>query len=145
MPAQTRSVDPADDIQIVDNEADLRYEAHVDGELAGWIDYKPRDGWLIFVDGSTRGTVDGTDIRLKVGQPAVSDAVIDGGGDAGDTTDGNFDLYASYLPSGASKGGVGGNATGTIAICSPPGKRRNIVISATGRIRIEQPADAACP
>lgn len=106
----------------------------------GW-----QHGWLVFVDGSTRGTVDGTDIRLKVGQPAVSNAVIDGGGTANDSTDGNFDKYVSYLPSGVSKGGIGGNAVGTLAICSPPGKRRNIVISNTGRIRIEKPADAVCP
>ena len=71
--------------------------------------------------------------------------MIDGGGAANDSTDGNFDTPLSYLPSGVSKGSIGGNAVGTLEICSPPGKRRNIVISNTGRIRIEKPNDAACP
>jgi type IV fimbrial biogenesis protein FimT len=99
-------------------------------------------GWLVFVDGGTRGTVDATDFRLKVGQPAASNAVIDGGGAVADPTDGNFDLYLSYLPSGVSRGN-GGLATGTLNVCSPP-RQRNIVLSATGRIRIEKP-DATCP
>lgn len=31
---------------------------------ANWV-----DGWVVFTDGGTRGTIDGTDIRLKVQQP----------------------------------------------------------------------------
>jgi type IV fimbrial biogenesis protein FimT len=105
----------------------------------GW-----NDGWLVFVDLDTDGTVDANEIRLKVGQPGAGAPVIDGGGDATDSTDGNFDLYLSYFASGVSRGN-GGLANGTLHLCSPPGKRRDIILSNTGRIRIEKQPDAACP
>jgi uncharacterized protein len=73
MPAETRSVDPADDIQIVDNEADLRYEAHVDGTLAGWIDYKPRDSWLIFVHTEVPPAFGGRGIAARLASRALDD------------------------------------------------------------------------
>lgn len=107
----------------------------------GW-----QNGWLLFVDDDRDGTVDAAELRLKVGQPrATAGAVVDGGGVAADTTDGNFDLRVSYLPSGVSRGSVGGDAAGTFVVCSPPDKRRHLFIGNTGRIRIERPADAPCP
>jgi uncharacterized protein len=39
--------DPA--IEIRDQPSERRYEALLGGELAGWIDYRPRNGWLILV------------------------------------------------------------------------------------------------
>jgi type IV fimbrial biogenesis protein FimT len=80
-------------------------------------------GWLIFVDESTVGTFDGSDIRLKVGQLATSNAVI--------TPTTGFADYISYLPNGAS------NTIGNIAICIE-NVQRSLVISRTGRIRIEK-------
>jgi len=131
----------ADTDTAIDNDADPTTGPTCSVDAAtGW-----QDGWLVFVNPDEDGTVDADEIRLKVGQPAVSNAVIDGGGNAGDSTDGNFDKYVSYRPSGVSRGSVGGNANGTLTVCSPPGKRRNIVISNTGRIRLERPVDAACP
>lgn len=110
-------------------------------EATGWT-----NGWLLFVDENGNGTVDDTEHRLKVWQPSSATAAsIDGGGDAADTTDGNFDLRVSYLPSGVSRGSIAGNGAGTLAVCSAPDKRRNIVITTTGRIRIERLADASCP
>lgn len=106
----------------------------------GW-----QNGWLLFVDEDGDGTLDATEVRLKVGQPRTGTGIqVDGGGDATDTRDGNFDLRVSYLPSGVSRGSLV-DAAGVLSVCSPPDKRRRLVISNTGRIRIERPGDAPCP
>lgn len=84
-------------------------------------------GWLIFVDSSTTGTFDGTDVRLKVGQPSSSTVVI--------TEDTTYDKYVSYLPSGLSKGRQ--LSSGKIDI-SLEGQTRSININVTGRIRISK-------
>lgn len=47
------------------------------------------NGWLIFTDTGTVGTVDGTDVRLKVGQPAIRDGSIA-------SSSSNFDNYLSF-------------------------------------------------
>jgi type IV fimbrial biogenesis protein FimT len=78
-----------------------------------------QNGWLIFVDTGTIGTVDTGDDRLKVGQPSTSTAVI--------TPDTIFANYISYLPSGMSN-----NGSGDISICIG-GIKRTINISTTGR------------
>ncbi len=79
-----------------------------------------QNGWLIFVDTGTLGTVDNADTRLKVGQPSSSNAAI--------TPDTIFTNYISYLPSGMS------NGAGNILICVG-GIARTINISTTGRNR----------
>jgi type IV fimbrial biogenesis protein FimT len=88
-------------------------------------------GWLIFVDGSTSGTFDGTDIRLKVGQLSSSNMVI--------TEDSTFDKYVSYLPSGLSKGRQLSSGKIDIAL---EGQTRSININVTGRIRISKSDNA---
>jgi type IV fimbrial biogenesis protein FimT len=79
-----------------------------------------QDGWLIFVDKSTAGTVDAGDTRLKIWQPSNATAVI--------TPDTIFSDYISYLPSGMSKN------SGNIDICVD-GAKRSVDISLTGRVR----------
>lgn len=80
-----------------------------------------QNGWLIFVDSGTKGTFDGSDIRLKVGQPSNSSAVI--------TFNNNSDNYISYLPLGNS------SSNGTLSICVG-GIQRSIIIISSGRIRL---------
>jgi type IV fimbrial biogenesis protein FimT len=82
-----------------------------------------QNGWLVFVDTSTSGTFDGTDTRLKVGQPSNSSAAI--------TFNNNSDNYISYLPSGSS------TSNGTLSICVG-GIQRSIIIISTGRNRFSK-------
>ncbi len=89
-----------------------------------------QNGWLVFVDLSTSGslgTFDGSDIRLKVGQPSTSSAVI-----SADTT---FANYVGYLPSGMSKGSSLSN--GSLDVCVS-GIKKSIIINTTGRIRFSK-------
>lgn len=85
-----------------------------------------QQGWLIFVDGGTRGVVDAGDILLRTQHP-VSTAII--------TTSNNFSSFISYLPNGVSQGGNWlGN--GTVHICVA-GNQRDIIINLTGRPRLD--------
>jgi type IV fimbrial biogenesis protein FimT len=87
-----------------------------------------KDGWLIFVDKGTAGTFDnGSDTRLKVGQPSNSNANINGYT--------NFANYVAYLPSGMSKGNSLPN--GSLDICVD-GVQRSIKINSTGRSRLSK-------
>ena len=88
-----------------------------------------QDGWLIFVDTGVAGTVDGTDVRLKVGQPSNSVAVISA--DSSNT----FANYVSYLPSGMSKGSSWSN--GSLNICVD-GAERSVILNTTGRVRFSK-------
>lgn len=84
-----------------------------------------QQGWLVFVDGGTRGMVDAGDAILRVqgrAHPAVR------------VTNNNYSRYISYLPTGRSQGSNGLN-NGTISICVA-GSRRDIVINITGRPRL---------
>jgi type IV fimbrial biogenesis protein FimT len=92
----------------------------------GW-----QTGWVIFTDGGTRGTIDGSDSRLRIKQPPGGNATI--APPSGDT---NFADFLSYLPSGESLGG-GNSSDGKLSVCLS-GTKRDIVISAPGRIRIEK-------
>lgn len=85
-----------------------------------------QQGWLVFVDGATKGVVDPGDIVLRV-QGGISDTVVI-------TTSSNYSNYVSYLPSGTSQG-ANGLANGTIRICLAS-KRRDIIVNNTGRVRL---------
>ena len=93
-----------------------------------------RDGWIVFVDSATAGTVDGTDSGniLRVFQPTVSNGMaIDGGA--------NFANWLSYLPSGGSVGNgnlANGTFTVDFATCPSPATNmaRTLVLNATGRV-----------
>ena len=80
-----------------------------------------RDGWLVFLDVSgTVGVFDGTDVRLKVGQPSSGNATI--------TPGTAFANFVSYLPSGAS------SASSNLVVCLET-VSRTIAINTTGRIQ----------
>jgi len=88
---------------------------------AGW-----QQGWLVFVDGGTKGVVDSGDTLLWVQDRAHTAVSI---------TSNNYGQYISYLPSGRSQGS-NGLPNGTIQICVA-GTRRDIIINITGRPRLD--------
>ncbi len=83
------------------------------------------NGWLIFTDTGTIGTVDGTDVRLRVAQPAIRDGSIV-------SSISNFNNYLSFdsrgnfVPSGTV-------LTTSIQICYNH-HQRTIEIAPTGRL-----------
>jgi type IV fimbrial biogenesis protein FimT len=85
------------------------------------------DGWLVFVDGGTRGVIDSGDTVLRVQGRAASGTII--------VPNSNYRHFISYRPSGVSQGSSGLH-NGTISICVS-GKRRDIIISVTGRPRLD--------
>lgn len=90
-------------------------------------------GWIVFTDGSTKGTFDGTDTILQV----------HGALDGGSTFVGNGTVidYFAYEASGY------GTQNGTISLCPPSPaavEGRDIVISNTGRARVQKPPATAC-
>lgn len=92
----------------------------------GW-----QQGWIVFVDGSSAGSKDGTDEVLRV-HGALSDSSV--------MTDNLAVDYISYVSNGQSRDAGGGNLGGTIKLCSNDATRkgRNIVITtSTGRARVD--------
>jgi type IV fimbrial biogenesis protein FimT len=85
------------------------------------------DGWVIFVDGGTKGVLDGSDQVLRVADAQSTKATVS-------TT--NFTTYVSYLPSGQSQG-PSGLGNGRISLCLM-GESRSLIINNTGRIRVSQ-------
>ena len=85
------------------------------------------DGWVVFVDGGTRGVLDGSDEVLRVGDAQSTALTVS-------TT--NFSTYLSYLPTGQSQG-PSGLGNGTISLCLA-GESRSLIINNTGRIRLSQ-------
>ncbi|MEW5967273.1 MAG: GspH/FimT family protein [Pseudomonadota bacterium] len=84
-------------------------------------------GWLVFVDGGTRGLIDGGDLVLRV-QGGVPNVAIT-------APRPNFSRYVSYKADGSSQG-MNNLGTGTLAVCAG-GKRRDIIINNAGRPRLE--------
>ena len=84
-----------------------------------------QQGWLVFVDGGTRGVIDSNDVLLWVQDRVSSQASI---------TTSNYGSFVSYLPNGVSQGS-NGLANGTLRICVA-GNRRDIIINTTGRPRL---------
>ncbi len=83
-------------------------------------------GWLVFVDGGARGTIDAGDTVLWIqDQPAYQASI----------TPSNYSSYVSYLPTGASQG-PNHFANGALSICVA-GRQRDIIINSAGRPRIE--------
>lgn len=84
-----------------------------------------QQGWLVFVDGGTRGVIDSGDTLLRVQDRVSAEATI---------TTSNYSSFISYLPSGVSQG-PNGLANGTLFVCVA-GNRRDIIINSTGRPRL---------
>lgn len=90
-------------------------------------------GWLIFTDGSTVGDYDGTDVIIQVRGPLAGTNTL-----IGNTNVVNFIAY------GASGFGT---LPGTLSLCPPSPAAvvgRDIVISNTGRARVQKPPTIAC-
>ena len=85
-----------------------------------------QQGWLVFVDGGTKGVIDSGDALLRV-QDSLSAVVT--------ITTSNFSSFVSYLPSGKSQG-PNELANGALRVCVAS-TRRDIIISPTGRIRLD--------
>lgn len=83
-------------------------------------------GWLVFVDGGTKGVIDSGDTVLRVQGSASAAVTI--------TTGTNYGNFISYRPSGVSQGLL--LANGTVHVCVA-GVSRDIIISNTGRIRLK--------
>lgn len=83
------------------------------------------EGRVVFVDGGTRGRIDGTDEILRVHGPV---------GIAYATS--NYSAYISYLSRGISQG-PNGLANGTFSLCHE-GELRKVILNSTGRIRLEK-------
>lgn len=86
---------------------------------AGW-----HQGWLVFVDGGTRGILDAQDELIRIEQNNLNGARI---------SPSNFHNYVSYLPSGMSQG-PNNLGNGTFEICLAH-MQRKVILSVTGRIR----------
>ena len=90
-------------------------------------------GWIIFTDGSTVGTKDGTDVIIQVRGPLAGT----------NTFIGNLNVV-NYIAYGASGFGT---LPGTVSLCPPSPAAvvgRDIVISNTGRARVQKPPAIAC-
>lgn len=79
-------------------------------------------GWLVFVDGSTAGTLDSGDTILRVQAPLPASTLI---GDGGVTN------YVSYIGSGQTSASGGGTQVGTFSLCDPlvTAKRKKIAVT----------------
>jgi type IV fimbrial biogenesis protein FimT len=87
-----------------------------------------QQGWLVFVDGDTRGVIDGGDLPLWVQHRSPPEVSI---------TSTEFDAYISYLPNGRSQRSQNENfSNGRISVCAA-GNRRDIVINNAGRPKLE--------
>lgn len=92
-----------------------------DGETCsdgGW-----QDGWIVFTDDDTRGTVDGTDAVLQA-FPVISDDTS--------LSSTNFPTFATFLSDGTSA------SSGTFALCDDRGAAHalSICIEPTGRVDV---------
>ena len=90
-------------------------------------------GWIIFTDGGTAGDKDGTDVIIQVRGPLAGTNTL-----IGNTNVVNFIAY------GASGFGT---QPGTVSLCPPSPAAvvgREIVISNTGRARVQKPPAIAC-
>jgi type IV fimbrial biogenesis protein FimT len=84
-----------------------------------------QEGWIIFVDGGTKGMTDGADEILRVYGPGNITY-----------TASNFNSYISFLSHGRSQG-PNGLGNGTFSLCLA-GELRKIILNSTGRIRLEK-------
>ena len=86
------------------------------------------DGWIIFADLNSNGAYDAAeDTVIRVGQPNIQAAAI--------TTDSKLANFISFNAVGEPRANGAGN--GTFSVCIAP-DQRDIVVSVTGRVRIDK-------
>ncbi len=61
------------DVDVRDNPAENRYEAWVDGRLAGFSEYEPHDTWLVFHHTKVEPEYEGKGVGSKLAQGALDD------------------------------------------------------------------------
>lgn len=89
------------------------------------------DGWLVFVDDSTTGIIDGTDAVIQRFRPSTEQRI---------NITNPQTLFISYRGDGATTLGLGNRSTFTIApereYCANPQGARSVVVSASGRVNV---------
>ncbi len=60
-------------IEVRDNPAEHRYEAWLDGALAGFSEYEPRDGWLVFTHTEVDPAFGGKGVGTRLAAGALDD------------------------------------------------------------------------
>ena len=85
-----------------------------------------REGWLVFVDGGTRGVIEAGDTLLRAQESAATAVAI---------TASNYSTYISYLSSGVSQA-PNNLSNGKLRICMA-GNQREVIVNRMGRIRLE--------
>lgn len=98
-----------------------------------------QQGWIVFEDANNNASLDDAEDLLRRGQAL----------DAGFVMTGNAPVaaYVSYTPLGLTKKTSGAFQAGTITLCPPDGsagEARQVVISITGRPRINKAAATSC-
>ena len=92
-------------------------------------------GWIIFTDGGTAGVIGGTDTVLQTHGPLEGSTSFVGSG-------GTLANYISYDSTAI------GATSGSFSLCPPSPATvagRDIVISNSGRARVQNPPATACP
>lgn len=62
------------DVQVTKDEVRSRYEAHIDGELAGWSEYDVRGGAVVFPHTVTLPAFGGQGVASEVARVSLDDA-----------------------------------------------------------------------
>ena len=64
---------PAPAVEVRDNPAANRYEAWVDGELAGFSEYEPHETWLVFTHTEVFAAFEGKGVGSQLAKGALDD------------------------------------------------------------------------
>jgi predicted GNAT family acetyltransferase len=65
-------------LEITDNAAERRYEAHLDGELAGWVEYRRLDGRIVALHTEVPPAFGGRGIASALVRRVLDDARVAG-------------------------------------------------------------------
>lgn len=101
----------------------------------GW-----QQGWIVFDDTNNNASLDAGENVLRRGEALADGFSMTGNGPVA--------VYVSYTPLGLSKKTSGAFQAGTITLCQSSasgGKARQIMISITGRPRIDKTTATSCP
>ena len=103
-------------------------------DSGGW-----QQGWIVFHDANDNAAADPGEPIILAHQPLHAGLVLSGNTPVAS--------YVSYAPTGATKLVTGAFQAGTLTLCheSAPEMSRQIIISSTGRPRIQKLALASCP